>query len=137
METTENQLYKNVEETIRINLREMVVTYKIASRLLLTVIEYLSYNRNQIPMIYEIFEYMAKKLEKYLKEKSGAPSENRIKSFALDRQREVVVKTNQSFRDISKVSNDKCECTLHGYQPITYFSKAVNVNELLLDAFLM
>lgn len=101
MEKMENQLWGKVLADIQIDLNDMVVTYKTATRVLMSITEFLSYNRNQIPLVFETFNLMATKLEK------AAPTNqdsSAIKDFAMERQKELVIKTNQSFRELTDVN---------------------------------
>lgn len=85
---------------VDINL-DAIITYKTCCRLLLSIIEFLSFNRNQIPMVYETFSHMALNLEKLAKENAATCTE--VKDFALERQRELAIQTSRKFRDIGDV----------------------------------
>lgn len=88
---------------IDINL-DAIITYKTCCRLLLSIIEFLSFNRNQIPMVYETFSHMVANLEKRA-EAAGknAVMEMAVKDFAIERQRESAILTNRKFLDIGDV----------------------------------
>lgn len=88
---------------VDINL-DAIVTYKTCCRLLLSIIEFLSFNRQQIPMVYETFSHMVVNLEKkaaFVEE--NAVNEPEVKDFAVERQRELAILTNRKFRDIGDV----------------------------------
>lgn len=90
-----------IAATVDINL-EAIVTYKTSCRLLLSIIEFLSFNRNQIPMVYETFNHMVVNLEN--RKAHGTDSiETAVKDFAVERQRELAISTSRKFRDIGDV----------------------------------
>lgn len=141
MEKTKNQLWGKVLAEIQIDLNEMVVTYKTATRVLLSVIEFLSYNRNQIPLVFETFNLMASKMEK------AAPTDqasNAIKDFAMGRQKELVIKTNQSFRDLTDVNIIISTVPTAGRRVTTNFifisrlwRRHLNITKLKVESFVL
>lgn len=92
-----------IAATIDINL-DAIITYKTCCRLLLSIIEFLSFNRNQIPMVYETFSHMIVNLEKRAAAtQETAATETDVKDFAMERQRELAILTGRKFRDIGDV----------------------------------
>lgn len=90
----------NSPTKVNIDLNNSIVTYKTQSRIFLSVMEFLSYNRNQIPLVYATFNNMVENLEKAICD--GELSS--VKNFTLDRQRELAIRTNKKFQEISMVS---------------------------------
>lgn len=101
MENGEN-VWKKLSATFDIKLDGVIVTYKTAARILLSIVEFLSFNRNQIPLAYETFNLLVQNLEKLL-EKTNNVSELEVQDFAMERQRDVAIQTNRRFHDISNV----------------------------------
>lgn len=100
--------YKKIAAKIDINL-DTIITFKTCCRLLLSIIEFLSFNRNQIPMVYETFSHMVVNLEKWAAAaKENATNETEVKDFAVERQRELAIVTNRKFRHIG----DVCKCVI-------------------------
>lgn len=104
MKNRGNQNFGKNVATIDINLDDMVVTYRTVTRVVMSIVEFLSFNRQQIPMVYETFNHLTNKLENRLKTKANQADCTEVKNFALERQQELAIKTNQQFRDISDVS---------------------------------
>lgn len=101
MANDETKMWSKILATVDIDLNDMVVTYKTVTRILISIIEFLSFNRQQIPMVFESFNHLVKKLEQQTY--SDDVTCSAVKNFALDRQKELAIKTNQSFRQISDV----------------------------------
>lgn len=92
-----------IAATVDINL-DAIITYKTCCRLLLSIIEFLSFNRNQIPMVYETFNHMIVNLEKRAaRAKEVEDAEIQVKDFAVERQRELAISTGRKFRTIGDV----------------------------------
>lgn len=96
------QRLDKIAANLDINLDNCIITYKTVTRLLLSIIEFLSYNRNQIPLVYETFNHLVKNLENCSKNKSDECLID-VKDFAIERQRELAVRTNRKFQEISEV----------------------------------
>lgn len=92
--TIANKILANID----IRLENVVVTYKTAVRVLLSIVEFLSYNRNQIPLVYETFIHMVSKLEQC---SENADAETEVIDFNIGRQREAAVKTGRYFREMT------------------------------------
>lgn len=95
----------NISANVDIDLANDYVTQKSTATLLLSIVEFLLFNRNQIPFVYQTFNYMTKRLEKA----KSAHNENDanktfIKNYALERQRDVAIQTYRKFNEISDVS---------------------------------
>lgn len=90
----------NTATNVDIDLNSVVVTHKTISRIFLALVEFLSYNRNQIPLVYETFNRMVKNLEKAHENDQLS----NVKNFSLERQREIAIQTNQKFQEIFNVS---------------------------------
>lgn len=97
--------WKKVSANVDINLDSEIVTYKTATRILLSIIEFLSYNRNQIPLVYETFNHLVQGLEKTtpnsFDKRDAADVE--VLDFAMERQRDLAIQTNRKFQDIANV----------------------------------
>lgn len=87
--------------SVDIQLDNAVITYKTLTRILLSIIEFLSYNRNQIPFVYETFNHMVNGLVN--KSQQQCTSELSMTNIALERQRESAVNIRGKFQEISKV----------------------------------
>lgn len=103
MATDINKIWKKIIANVDIDLSDMVVTYKTVTRILISIIEFLSYNRQQIPMVFQSFNYLVKKNLEH-QPNSDVDTFSAVKIFALERQKDLAIKTNQSFREISDVS---------------------------------
>jgi hypothetical protein len=101
-DTNINKIWNKIIANVDIDLSDMVVTYKTVTRILISIIEFLSFNRQQIPMVFESFNHLVIKLEH--QPNSDVDTFSAVKNFALERQKELAIKTNQSFREISDVS---------------------------------
>lgn len=95
---TENAWHK-ISTTVDIKLTDEVITYKTLTRILQSIIEFLSYNRNQIPFVYETFNHMVNGF----KNKTLEDNEMNMTNITLERQRNLAVETRNKFEDISKV----------------------------------
>lgn len=94
--------WTKIATSLDINLDNVIVTYKTSARVLLSIIEFLSYNRNQIPLVYETFNHMVHNLEKHPNDEGD--SEIGVNDLAVERQREIAIRTNRKFHEISDVS---------------------------------
>lgn len=103
MENVANLDCGKIVANVEIDLNDMVVTYRTVTRVLMSVIEFLSFNRHQIPMVFETFTHLTTKLENLQRQKSGEECAG-VKNFALERQRELAINTNRNFRDINDVN---------------------------------
>lgn len=92
----------NNQTRIDIDLNNTILTYKTVSRIFLSVVEFLSYNRNQIPLVYGTFNNMVQNLEKATANESITGTS--VKNFTLERQRELAIRTNKKFQEIFNVS---------------------------------
>lgn len=104
----ENKKKNNTTTNVDINLGNDFVTNKTAANMLLSIAKFLLFNRNQIPFVYETFYYMAKKLEAAKAtqtEDAVCGSSSFVRSYAMDRQRDVAIQTYRKFNDISHVSS--------------------------------
>lgn len=92
----------NNQTRIDIDLNSAILTYKTVSRIFLSVVEFLSYNRNQIPLVYGTFNNMVQNLEKAIADESVTGTG--VKNFTLERQRVLAIRTNKKFHEIFDVS---------------------------------
>lgn len=92
----------NSQARIDIDLDNAILTYKTVSRIFLSVVEFLSYNRNQIPLVYGTFNNMVQNLEKAIAGESVTGTS--VKNFTLERQRDLAIRTNKKFQEIFDVS---------------------------------
>lgn len=92
----------NKTTNVDIDLNSAVVTYKTVARILLSVVEFLSYNRNQIPLVYETFNKMVKDLEKTMCR--PAQTNFSVNNFTVERQRNLAIQTNKKFDELSNAS---------------------------------
>lgn len=100
---TNEKAWSRISANVNINLKDVVITYKTTTRILQSIIEFLSYNRNQIPLVYETFNHMAQNLENSAIENNSTNIS--VKNIAIERQRSLAIQTNHKFQDISSVSN--------------------------------
>lgn len=95
----------NVSTNVDINLGHDFVTNKAAASVLLSIVKFLSFNRNQIPFVFETFHYMAKKLEKAKSmQNEESVCKSFVKSYAMERQRDIAIQTYRKFNEMSTVS---------------------------------
>lgn len=97
----------DITTNVDIHLGNDFVTNKAAVNVLLAIAKFLLFNRSQIPFVYETFYYMANKLEKAksMHNKSGENVCNTfVKSYAMERQRDIAIQTYRKFKEISDVS---------------------------------
>lgn len=97
----------NNQTSIDIDLNNAILTYKTVSRIFLSVVEFLSYNRNQIPLVYGTFNNMVQNLEKAITSEPVCGTS--VKNFTLERQRELAIRTNRKFQEIFDVSETRHE----------------------------
>lgn len=105
MTTAESNVWHKVVANLQISLENMVVTYKTSTRVLLSIIEFLSFNRNQIPFVFETFSHMVAKWGQTDNATTIQVPCADAKDFALARQRESAQNTFTSFRNLSEVGN--------------------------------
>lgn len=94
--------WNKISTTVDIKLEDEVITYKTLTRILQSVIEFLSYNRNQIPFVYETFNHMVNGF----KNKKIEDIEMNMTNIALERQRNLAIQIRNKFEDLSKVIKD-------------------------------
>lgn len=94
--------WHKISTTVDIKLVNEVITYKTLTRILQSTIEFLSYNRNQIPFVYETFNHMVNGFSN----KGLQDNAMNMTNIALERQRNLAVDIRNKFEDISKVLDD-------------------------------
>lgn len=117
---------RNNQTRIDIDLNNAILTYKTISRIFLSVVEFLSYNRNQIPLVYGTFNNMVQNLEKAIASESITGTG--VKNFTLERQRELAIRTNKKFQEIFEVSHCYSSAARVKYKNCLFF-------QLLLKSF--
>lgn len=95
MRKTTNKLLVNL------NLENAIVTHEAAAIISVSILDFLLFNRNQIPFVYEMFENMVNMLEKM-----KATSTVDVKNYAIERQRDIAIFTRNKINEIRQVSND-------------------------------
>lgn len=94
-------IWRNLSTTVDIKLKDEVITHRTLTRMLLSVIEFLSYNRNQIPFVYETFNHL---VNGFVNSASQVKSnELNITTIAMNRQRSLAIKIRDEFEEIAKV----------------------------------
>lgn len=89
---------KNIQE-IPINLTNIeIISNKTQAFMLIAIIEFLSFQRNQIPFVYETYKYMVNKFRKNYECVDEADWNNHI----LDKKRNSAIETLDSLTDITK-----------------------------------
>lgn len=89
---------KNVKE-IPINLKNIeIISNKTQAFMLIAIIEFLSFQRNQIPFVYETFKYMVNKIRK----NNEFVVEDNWNNQMLEMKRNSAIETLDSLADISK-----------------------------------
>lgn len=84
---------------VDINLENTVVTYKTAAQILMSIIQFLLFNRNQIPFVYETYSQMVTNLEK--SRATNEADKTVITNYAVERQRDKAIETYQQLKEIS------------------------------------
>lgn len=98
---TSTNFCSKILTTVDVNLENAIVTYKSSARVLLSIIEFLSFNRNQIPLVYQTFNHLAQNLEKLTE--TNNEMDICASDLALQRQRDLAISTNKQFQEISDV----------------------------------
>lgn len=89
---------KNIQE-IPINLKNIeIISNKTQAFMLIAIIEFLSFQRNQIPFVYETYKYMVNKLRKNDK----ICDEEDWNNHMLEKKRSSAIDTLDSLTDVSK-----------------------------------
>lgn len=102
---SENKKKNHITTTVDINLGNDFMTDKIAANVLLSIVKFLLFNRNQIPFVYETFHYMTKQLVKARAENSeNSECKSFVRNYAIERQRDIAIQTHRKFSEISDVS---------------------------------
>lgn len=99
MDITHDMLTCN--NSLDINLGNTVITNNGAARVCLSIVEFLLFNRNQIPFVYDTLRQMVHKLEKF---KIIENRDDTVRNYALDRQRNIAIQTTRKFAEISIVN---------------------------------
>lgn len=109
----------DITTNVDINLGNDFVTNKAAVNVLLSIAKFLLFNRNQIPFVYETFHFMTKKLEKAKSMQHGPDviGSSFVRSYAMERQRDIAIQTYRKFNEISDVSS----FTLGQSPPFSFF----------------
>lgn len=102
----ENNRKSKITTNVDINLGSDFVTNETAVNMLLSIAKFLLFNRNQIPFVYETFYYMTKKLEtaKSMQNGENAICNSFVRSYTMDRQRDIAIQTYRKFNEITDVS---------------------------------
>lgn len=100
-----NKRKSDITTNVDINLGNDFVTNQTAVNVLLSIAKFLLFNRNQIPFVYETFHFMTKKLEKAKTMQNGknAICNSFVRSYAMERQRDIAIQTHRKFNEISDV----------------------------------
>lgn len=88
---------------IAINIDSLAVSRKTAAQITLSIIEFLLFNRNQIPFVFEKFQYMIKRLQ----EDTKAPDSDKISSaltYSIERHRNLAAETYKKIVEIQNVN---------------------------------
>lgn len=100
----------NISTNVDVDLGDDFVTQKSTATLLLSIAKFLLFNRNQIPFVYETFNYMTKRLESMRTSSDENDISNTfVKNYAIERQRDIAIQTHRKFNEISDVSTMKCD----------------------------
>lgn len=97
------QIFSKISAEIDINLENEVITYKSLARALLSIVEFLSFNRNQIPLVYQTFNHLTSALEKRIPN-DDSESDYGVHDLALERQRNLAISTNRKFKEMNDVN---------------------------------
>lgn len=89
---------KNIQE-IPINVKNIeIISNKTQAFMLIAIIEFLSFQRNQIPFVYETYKYMVNQIRK----KDEILVEDDWNNHMLEMKRNSAIDTLDSLADISK-----------------------------------
>lgn len=89
----------NNKTIVNLNLENTIITHETAAIISVSILDFLLFNRNQIPFVYEMFENMVNMLEK-LKPTNTVD----VRNYAIERQRDVAISTRNKINEIRQVS---------------------------------
>lgn len=100
-------MYREISSS-DINLGVLEVSKKTVALISLSIVEFLLFNRNQIPFVFEKFQYMVKRLEER-KIKLDTDTEGNSVAYAIERHRNIAIGTHKQILEIQNVSVIKRE----------------------------
>lgn len=88
--------------SLNIDLENTIITNEGAARMCLSIVEFLLFNRNQIPFVFDSLKRMVERIEK---SRTAEISYDTVRNYAIDRQRDIAIHTTKKFAEISDVIN--------------------------------
>lgn len=88
--------------SLNIDLENTIITNERCLSICLSIVEFLLFNRNQIPFVFDSLKRMVEKIEK---SRTAEISDGTVRNYAIDRQRDIAIQTTKKFAEISDVIN--------------------------------
>lgn len=108
---------KLINKTIvDLKLGNTIITHETAAVISVSILDFLLFNRNQIPFVYEIFENMVNTLEK-----TKTTNTVDVKNYAIERQRDVAILTRNKINEMRRVSETNSILTISTCWFVAFF----------------
>ena len=91
---------KSNNNVVDVSLGETVVSSKTAAKILISVVEFLLYNWNQIPLVFEQFRFMT---EKFIEAKHTTEIDAMVTNYKIERQRNEAIQIYHKYKQFSEV----------------------------------
>lgn len=76
-------------------------TSKTAAKIMISIVEFLLYNWNQIPLVFEQFRHM---IEKFTEAKNTNELDTVVRNYKIERQRNEAIQVYEKYKELSDVS---------------------------------
>lgn len=94
-----NKIIKS--NVVDVSVGDAAVTSKTAAKIMISIVEFLLYNWNQIPLVFEQFRHM---IEKFSEAKNTNELDAVVKNYKIERQRNEAIQVYQKYKQLSDVS---------------------------------
>lgn len=95
-----NAKSKSNNNVVDVNLSETAVSSKTAAKILISVVEFLLYNWNQIPLVFEQFRFM---IEKFIEAKNTTETSSMVSNYKIERQRNEAIHIYEKYKQFVEV----------------------------------
>lgn len=93
-------LNKNKSNVVEVSVGETAVTAKTAAKIMISIVEFLLYNWNQIPLVFEQFRHM---IEKFTEAKNTNELDAVVRNYKIERQRNEAMQVYEKYKELSDV----------------------------------
>lgn len=93
---------KSNNNVVDVSLVETAISSKTAAKILISVVEFLLYSWNQIPLVFEQFRFMT---EKFIEAKNTTENNDMVTNYKIERQQNEAIQIYHKYKQFSEVRN--------------------------------